>query len=201
AAGVGVEVGVAAGEAEGVFGGPAPGVWVVVAGAEADEAGVGVVVPASEAEGLQAGRGVGEDATPSVEVEALDDLAGGGVDDEADAAEVVLDEAEGLAAADHVLGREAAGVHELGEVAGGVDLGDGAEAVEVEPAVGQDAVDALANAAIEAVDDVVDGGGAVQGDAEQVAEFARVMTAAGFLDCEPFRLPARRPTHRRIGYR
>src|SRR5690606_21451027 len=83
----------------------------------------------------------------------------------------------------------------------GVDLGDGAEAVEVEPAVGQDAVDALANAAAEAVDDVVDGGGAVQGDAEQVAEFARVMTAAGFLDCEPFRLPARRPTHRRIGYR
>src|SRR5690606_13679210 len=138
-------------EAEGVFGGPAPGVGVVVACAEADEAGVGVVVPASEAEGLQAGRGVGEDATPSVEVEALDDVAGGGVDDEADAAEVVLDEAEGLALADHVLGREAAGVHELGEVAGGVDLGDGAEAVEVEPAVGQDAGDALANAAAEAV--------------------------------------------------
>lgn len=73
-------------EQDGVLGGPAAGGGVVVAGAEAVEAGVGVVEAAGEAEGLEAGVGVVEDAAPGVVAKGLYDGAGLSLDDVVDAA-------------------------------------------------------------------------------------------------------------------
>jgi hypothetical protein len=70
---VGVELGVAAVEGDGVFGGPASELWVVVACAEAGEAGVGVEEAAGEAEGVEEGvAALGGDAAEGVEVAGLD---------------------------------------------------------------------------------------------------------------------------------
>jgi hypothetical protein len=90
---VGVEVGVAAVEGDGVFGGPASELWVVVACAEAGEAGVGVEEAAGEAEGVEEGvAALGGDAAEGVEVAGLDDVAVMDPDDAADGADVVGDE-------------------------------------------------------------------------------------------------------------
>ncbi len=95
AVGVGVVVG-PAGEADGVAGEPLGGGGVVVAGAVAGQAGGGVGEAAGVAERLEGGVGVGGDAAPGVVGEALGDGAGGGVDDEADAAAFVGDQPVGL---------------------------------------------------------------------------------------------------------
>src|SRR5262249_37044090 len=58
AAGVGVEVAVAAAEPAGVLWAPAAGLGVVLAGAEVEEVAVPVVEPASKAERLEAGAGI-----------------------------------------------------------------------------------------------------------------------------------------------
>ena len=63
------------------------------------ETGVGVVETAGEAEGLEAGIAVLDHLAPDVVVQLLDDGARVGVDDQADAAEVVVDEAVERAAA------------------------------------------------------------------------------------------------------
>jgi hypothetical protein len=91
---VAVEVGVTAGEADGVLRGPAAGGGVVVAGAEADEAGVGVVEAAGEGEGLEGPAAVLEGGVaPGVVADLLHHGTGGDADDQADGAEVVGDEA------------------------------------------------------------------------------------------------------------
>jgi len=59
--------------------------------------------------------------------------AGGAVDDQARAAEMILDQPIGLAALGQVLGRVAAGVDEAAdELAVAVQLGDGAQALLIE---------------------------------------------------------------------
>ena len=87
---------------------------------------------------------------PSVVVHPLGDGAGGDVDDQRGAAEVVGDDAVGDAALDHVVGHvDPGGVDEAADdVAGAVELGDGLELVLVEEALDQRAVDLLADAAV-----------------------------------------------------
>jgi hypothetical protein len=155
---VAVEVGVAAAEAGGVFAGPAAGLGVVVAGSEADQAGLVVVEAAGEAEGLKARVGVVDDAAEGVVVDPLGDQAVGSVHHQADAPQVIGEEAIGHPILDHIGGDgEAAAVDEEGgHVAGAVELGHRAQAVLVEVALDQHAVDFLAHPAVGSVDHVVD---------------------------------------------
>ena len=71
---------------------------------------------------------------------------------------MILDDPVGLTALDQVVGRVAAGgVHEAADdLVVAVQLGDGAQAVLIEEALAQDAVDFLADAAVTTVDRVVD---------------------------------------------
>src|SRR5690606_30253134 len=119
------------------------------------------------------------DPAEFIVVEALGDGAGLGVDDEPNRPQVVLHQPVGDAGAVHQVGGAAGarvGVDEVGEDAVSGELGGGAELILVEPGARELAADALGDAAAEAVDHVVDGGGVgavgAVGDegAEEVAE-------------------------------
>jgi len=109
------------------------------------QTGVGIVQARLEAERLKTGVGVGDDVAERIVVETLGDRAGVGVDDQPDAAREVADEAVGCPVFDHVVGREEARAvdEETDDRAGCVGLGDGREAVLVDPALGNRAVYAL----------------------------------------------------------
>ena len=94
----------------------------------------------------------------SIIVDALCGRTGGGVDDEARAAEVVADDAVGLAAFYQVVRRMPfAAVEELSEeVAVAVEFGDGFELVLVVEGLDQDVVELFADSAVAAVEKVVD---------------------------------------------
>src|SRR5262249_44168339 len=72
---VAVEVCVAAGEEDGILGGPPSGLRVVVSGAESDQAGFPVVESAGESEGLEAGVGVENDIAKFIITHSLDNRA------------------------------------------------------------------------------------------------------------------------------
>jgi hypothetical protein len=84
-----VQVRISSQEADGILDGPSPDLRVVVARAEAGEAGVGVVEATREAEGLEPRAGVARDVPEFVVVEPLSDRAGGRVHDESHRSEVV----------------------------------------------------------------------------------------------------------------
>jgi hypothetical protein len=131
-----------------------------------------VVQAAGEAEGLEAGVGVLDDVAPGVVVQLLHHGAVGGVDDEPWAAQVVGDDAVGLAAFDYVR-RDVAfvGVDESCHyLVAAVQFGDGAQAVLVEEALGERAVELFADPAVFAVDEVVDLGAVGQAGVLQITE-------------------------------
>jgi hypothetical protein len=84
-----------------------------------------------------------------VVVEVLGDFSGGGVEDPADASQVVGDEAVGDAVLDQDVGGVGGAVDKGGEdLAGGVELGQGLGAVAVKEALDEGAVDLLADTAL-----------------------------------------------------
>ncbi len=158
-------------ETDFVFGCPSSDGRIVVASTEADEAGVAVVEASGEAEGLEAGVGVEENDAELVIVDALGDGSVGGVNDEADAAEMVGDDAVHLAAFEHIR-RDVAFfcIHKLGDdVIGAVEFGDGIELVFVDEFLDGCAVNGFADAAVFRVDGVGDVG-SVEVGTEQVAK-------------------------------
>jgi len=97
---------------------------------------------------------------------------GRGVDHQAHAADLVGHDAVGGAIPDHEVRHVDAGaVDEAGdEVAGAIEFSDGAELILVQEALGEGAVDGLADAAVHTVDDVLDDGAVGLGDLVEVAE-------------------------------
>ena len=177
---VGVEVGVAGGESERILVGPAANLGVVVAGAETEQARGFVVVTAGEAVGDDrlASDVLFEDAVGRVAV-LLDDFAAGGVDDEADGADVVGDDAKEASVAverpvrDPVFGD--VGVEDF-EVAGGVELG-GDAAAGLEPRRRARAAHGARGAGAGRVVEVGDFFAARQGDALDVDLITRCLSA------------------------
>ncbi len=90
-----IQIRIPALEQDWILGGPSSSLGVVVAGAEADQAGVGIVEATGEAEGLEAGVGVVDDPSPDVVVDPLGDPATLGIDHQADAAQMIGDEPVG----------------------------------------------------------------------------------------------------------
>ena len=141
---------------------------------------------AGEAEGLEAGVAVLDHLAPDVVVHLLDDRAVGRVDDQADAAEVVVEDAVELAVAFHrarhvgVLGV----VEHAAQLAAGVEFGDRAQAVQPQQAVLPHAVLVLGDAPVLCVEVVADQVAIGQRDRAQVAEtvvvVARAAVEAGF---------------------
>jgi hypothetical protein len=134
------------------------------------------VQAASESEGLEIGMGIGQDAAVDVVVEALRDLACLGIDDESWAAEVVVDDAVGAAGLEDDVGD----VRERAVDVDGLDGAVGVEACNRAAAhVGEEplelAVDELGDAAVGAVDEVLDRAAVGELGAEQVAEFVVVI--------------------------
>ena len=106
---VAIQIRIPAGEQDRILGGPAAGVGIIVPRPKAHQSGVAVVQAAGEAERLEARIGVQEHPASDVVVHPLGEGAVGGVDDQARTAEVVLDQAVGLAVPDQVIGGVAAG--------------------------------------------------------------------------------------------
>jgi hypothetical protein len=120
--------------------------------------GVSVIKSTGKAERLEAGVAVLDDFAPHIIVHLLDDGVGGDVDDEPGAAEVVFDDAVGVSAFDHEVGDVGAGgVDEAAlDVAVAVEFGDGFELVLVQEGLFQDVVALFADAAVLAINEVVD---------------------------------------------
>jgi hypothetical protein len=110
--------------------------------------------------------------------------ASGAVDDQARAAEVILDQPVGLAALDQVIGRiPAGGVDEAADdLVVAVEFGGDLQGALIQKALSQDAVDFLADTPVLAVDQVVEGLAVRQGDLFQVAEDI-VVVARGLAPC------------------
>src|SRR4029079_12301351 len=91
-AGVRIEIDRSTPRTDGFFRGPPPDLGIVVPHAETNEPGVEVVQPAPEPEWLTSAARVRYDVPELVVVEALNDVAGGHVDDESRTGEVVADD-------------------------------------------------------------------------------------------------------------
>src|SRR5262249_6026875 len=92
---VAIEIRVAAAEEDRITRGPASHGGIVIAGAEAHQPRARIVESTGEAERLEAGIGVQDHAAPGIVVQPLRDLAGGRIDHQARAAELVLDDLVG----------------------------------------------------------------------------------------------------------
>ena len=93
-----------------------------------------VIEASSESKRLEAGVGVVGDVTPYIIVDSLCDAAVGDVDDEPGAAEVVADDAVGVATLDHVVRDVGLGAvdESCDHVACSIQLGDGVELVLIQ---------------------------------------------------------------------
>ena len=176
-----VNIRVAAAEEDRILARPASRRGVVIARAEAREAGVGIVEAAGETERLEARRGVGEDAPEFIVVEPLRDGSGARVHDEPHAVEMVRDEPVGDTAFHQVIRRtQPTAVDEAAhDGVAPVEFGGGQIFGVVEKAPRQRAVHALADAAALAVDDVRDRRAAGQRDAAQISERVVVVGRGG----------------------
>ena len=114
---------------------------------------VGIVQAARKAEGLEAGVAVAGDVAPWVVGDLLHDRASTGVDHLDRTAQLIADDPVGHAALDHQVGHIGPGaVHErLDHVALTVQLGDRVQAIGIQEALHQGAVDRLADAPAEAI--------------------------------------------------
>ena len=101
-ANVTIEIAIKTGEADRIFGRPAPDGGIVVARAEAYECGVGVVDASSEAKGLKTRGGILGHVAEAVVVHSLDDTTRGRIDHEANTANLIGDDAESNATPHHV---------------------------------------------------------------------------------------------------
>lgn len=132
-----------------------------------------VVQATREAERLEARIGVEGDDAVFIVVDALGNGAALAVDYQAHAAELVGDDAVGLAALDQVVRHiAAAAVDEAADhLVATVQFRHRIELALVQPALDGGAVDLFADAAVAAVDQVIDAGAARQGGLAQVAEY------------------------------
>ena len=120
----------------------------------------------------EAGISVQGNASPFIIVQALEDVAGVGVDDEPGAAEVVGEDAVADAVLDEVRGEVGfVGVDETADdLVAAIEFGDGAKLVLIEEPLYKGTVELLADPPLLAVDEIVDDGPRGQGDGAQIAE-------------------------------
>src|SRR5438105_10390620 len=101
-ANVTIKIAIKTGEANRVFGGPAPDGGIVVPRAKAYESGVGVVDASSKAKGLKTWSGILGHVAKAIVVHSLDDSARSRIDHKANTANLIGDDAESNPTPHHV---------------------------------------------------------------------------------------------------
>jgi hypothetical protein len=162
---IGEQIRIPAREQNRVFRRPASGFRIIIPCAKAHQPGVLIVQSAGKSERLETRIRVLCHPAPHVVVHPLRHRAISGVDHEARAAEMILDQPVGLAALDQVVGRiPAASVDEAADdLVVAVEFGSDLQGALIQKALSQDAVDFLADTPILAIDEVVDSFAAGQG--------------------------------------
>ena len=166
------QVHVASCEENWILGGPATGLGIVVAQAEAHELRIAIIQPTRKPERLEARIRVQSRVTEFVIVNPLGDRAGRRIDDEPRTPQVVGDDPVGNSTLDHIFGDVGPRrVDKAGHyVVAAVKFGDRLETVLVQEALGQRAIHLLADAAIVAVDQIDNLRAARQSDCHQIAQ-------------------------------
>ena len=153
-----VKVRIAAAETDRVLGGPPPHACVIIARSESHELRVGIIESARESEGLEAGRGIGQNVAKFVVANHLRDGTRARIDDQTRRTEVIGDDAIGHAAANHVVGNIGPrAVHELTDHGiASVELRNDSERITIQPAPHEHAIDLLSDWAVLRIDHVLD---------------------------------------------
>ena len=159
-------------EANRVFRRPATAVGIVIPRAEAHQPRILIVQPAREAERLKSGIAVKEHVAEFVVINPLNHSMGRYVNNKSRTAQMIRDDAVGVAAFCHVGGdvRSVAVDEYTHDVVVGSEFGDGIQAVRVEEAFHEGAVELLPDTPVHAVDHVLDFRLVRQGDAPQIPE-------------------------------
>jgi len=159
-------------ETDRVFRCPAPAVGIVIPRAEPHQTRVRVVQPARKAERLKTGIAVKEHVAEFIVINPLNHSMGRYVNNKPRTAQMIRDDAVGVAAFCHVGGdvRSVAVDEYTHDVVVGSEFGDGIQAVRVEEAFHEGAVELLPDTPVHAVDHVLDFRLVRQGDAPQIPQ-------------------------------